>query len=617
MANNTAVKNSDLKATYNPSWFLKGIPVRASHFEYMINGQRAFLRVHEEIEKATKSIDIAIWGFQPSMFFKRDGKSLCIGDLLAKKALEGVKVRVLIWSMPIAFGFRLQTMKIDSTNMGNNKYSSFKGVEGVTSTQQDYDRAWYFATGLDKYPKGTDLSPGMEDTQYNLIYKLKKYPLLERLYGDGHQSNITVLTRSVVLQSNKYNDINLKLKTKGVLKFFPSHHQKTVLIDYEVPQIARGFVLEHNMLDNYWDTDQHPIATKPAPVPMKGRNAPVPLQDTSSFLRGPILFDINANFVQSWGRESADGLRAKREKITANMFPAVKPVVAIQALRTYDQPDLEQIKQLYLQNIKKTTSYIYTENQYFRWPPLVEEFKKHWQNMKKSGQRVEPIHWFIVTNSSDAGLGDGTVNTDRMFAALGRRDVMPEVAKIQIGNVDIPIEANKIKADMIAKKQKLVLSDFTKKIGDIKKDLMVLKKDLSAQIGIKCHICVLHSMDSKPGNWQEIYVHSKVTIIDDVFLTMGSANINTRSMQTDTEMNIAIEHGETARKLRHDLWALNVRNINPNANLTNLFKNADSGKAFQAWQDLINENANRKNKKIPQQPLTEFLRLSSKVSNLD
>ena len=34
------------------------------------------------------------------MHFKRDGKSPCIGDLLIQKALEGKKVRILVWSLP-------------------------------------------------------------------------------------------------------------------------------------------------------------------------------------------------------------------------------------------------------------------------------------------------------------------------------------------------------------------------------------------------------------------------------------------------------------------------------------------------------------------------------------
>jgi phospholipase D1/2 len=45
-----------------------------------------------------------------------------------------------------------------------------------------------------------------------------------------------------------------------------------------------------------------------------------------------------------------------------------------------------------------------------------------------------------------------------------------------------------------------------------------------------------------------INIHSKVMVVDDEFLTVGSANLNNRSMGLDTECNIAVEaHGEPAK----------------------------------------------------------------------
>jgi phosphatidylserine/phosphatidylglycerophosphate/cardiolipin synthase-like enzyme/uncharacterized membrane protein YdjX (TVP38/TMEM64 family) len=45
-----------------------------------------------------------------------------------------------------------------------------------------------------------------------------------------------------------------------------------------------------------------------------------------------------------------------------------------------------------------------------------------------------------------------------------------------------------------------------------------------------------------------INIHSKVMVVDDEFLTVGSANLNNRSMGLDTECNIALEsHGDARR----------------------------------------------------------------------
>ena len=48
-----------------------------------------------------------------------------------------------------------------------------------------------------------------------------------------------------------------------------------------------------------------------------------------------------------------------------------------------------------------------------------------------------------------------------------------------------------------------------------------------------------------PGQKNEIpvFVHSKLMIVDDRFMTVGSANANNRSMGFDTELNIAWESG--------------------------------------------------------------------------
>ena len=51
-----------------------------------------------------------------------------------------------------------------------------------------------------------------------------------------------------------------------------------------------------------------------------------------------------------------------------------------------------------------------------------------------------------------------------------------------------------------------------------------------------------------------LYVHAKVGIVDDRWLTIGSANLNAHSLLNDTEMNVCTDHRELAR--RHAAAAL-------------------------------------------------------------
>jgi phosphatidylserine/phosphatidylglycerophosphate/cardiolipin synthase-like enzyme len=52
-----------------------------------------------------------------------------------------------------------------------------------------------------------------------------------------------------------------------------------------------------------------------------------------------------------------------------------------------------------------------------------------------------------------------------------------------------------------------------------------------------------------------LYVHAKVGIVDDRWLTIGSANLNAHSLFNDTEMNVVCDDPELARQTRLRLWA--------------------------------------------------------------
>ena len=51
-----------------------------------------------------------------------------------------------------------------------------------------------------------------------------------------------------------------------------------------------------------------------------------------------------------------------------------------------------------------------------------------------------------------------------------------------------------------------------------------------------------------------VYVHAKVAVVDDRWLTVGSANLNEHSLFNDTEMNIVTDDAALARSVRERLW---------------------------------------------------------------
>ena len=643
-------------------------PVPAT-FRALINGEEAFGAIYDKIENASSSIDIAIWGFQPSMYFKRkkDGKFLRIGDLLIKMALNNVKVRLLVWSM---WG-DVQTTSEDAANLGNKHYIGYgRAAKEISQEQMEYDAYWYeairgeFHTTFDRIRNSPDGdSEKLDKIASELEEKYKsRFPYLWKISKDQERlKKIQYKNRRVTLfndiTNGGYSDKNLPWLAELALSAASTHHQKMVLIDYKKPEKAVGFVMEHNMLDNYWDRSTHIYGNLEAAN--AGKNVNTPLQDVSSIVTGEVLWDLNYNFCQSWDRDgffdnrgyydSSENLTQDRKGIQRSSF---KPnpnmgmggmTLQAQIVRTYDKPRVKDIMKVYLKNIQQTTSYIYTENQYFRWPVLAEEFLSHWKNMRKG--RPGPIHWFVVTNSSDSGIGSGTFTTNNMLKLLGRQDVMPNVArnvnleeleteksrialsnpkgtlgvpgpldetrKARIKALDAEIESRK--KDLENEKQKIKKGDIAEPEED-RQFTQKLGYELKDTPGIKAHICTLVADNA----WQEVYVHSKVTIMDDTFTIISSANLNTRSMEKDTELGIILQTGEVARDLRKRLWSLHTKK-NAAANPDGMHDYNVAEEAFDVWGQLMQKNREAKvsgNIK-PLYPLRQFFRPNPTVSRKD
>jgi phosphatidylserine/phosphatidylglycerophosphate/cardiolipin synthase-like enzyme len=56
------------------------------------------------------------------------------------------------------------------------------------------------------------------------------------------------------------------------------------------------------------------------------------------------------------------------------------------------------------------------------------------------------------------------------------------------------------------------------------------------------------------GGARPVYVHAKIGIVDDTWLTIGSANLNEHSLFNDTELNVVTQDAALARDTRLRLW---------------------------------------------------------------
>ncbi|GHD59588.1 phospholipase D-like domain-containing protein [Jeongeupia chitinilytica] len=654
-----------LAATCTLPWFLQAgeyYPHEAG-IQVLVNGETAFKSVHEAIARAKRNVSIICWGFQPSMYFVRNGSDTVsypglpgpvptqIGRLLERKAAQGVKVRVLCFAYeavnPLQYVPATAAFSAPANITGMEATVGESNTPGRWDIRKD-DRPG-FATDA-QYQYDVDWYHRYDDDQ-SASDETKK-AIRANLLGQKSSQNLHFYSRGFSAGERKdiykmqHDDKGIKRSTKAALAGGTSHHQKTVLVDYDDPEQSLAFIMGHNMLDEYWDTDDHHHARHTDP--RRGRNGIVgPREDFSTRLTGPVVGDVFFNFSAAWKNETGEVLSPAKFKDYKPRFVRGGNCMSdcvpakVQALRTQPQakPPAQDIKKAYYQAVNNVTSYIYIENQYFRWPPLAETIKKAAKQQKDNGRKT-PIYLFVVTNSTDAGVGKGTVNTHRMMESLGRSDTVPGVtraneyddAKAQLGQarqrvvmaqgamnnytqLRIPNAKSKAAADLDKAKADYEQAKAAEQKAKERLDAVQKGQDEPiAQVdqpGLKTHICTLVAPDSPAGNWLETYIHAKLMIVNDAFTTIGSANINTRSMEVDSEMNVLLDRPEVATPLRKKLWGMHSNRRSGGDNFKDEFK---------VWAELIKENAEAGKPKSGQSPvaaLRGFVRTSIERSNSD
>jgi phosphatidylserine/phosphatidylglycerophosphate/cardiolipin synthase-like enzyme len=627
-------QNQTNSANITPPWFVQKAEYRPlpASLKILVNGETAFGEIHRAIERAKHSVCIICWGFQPSMHFIRDGASPAIGKLLERVG-KRAQVRVLSYVVdPLWLGINVTGGVAGEANVPGRRAVALSDQPATsTDAQYAYDQEWYLRYDTDQKVAdwAVKSAKGMDDTvQANIRFVGRGFSAADRK----------------AIAARDHEDKGLSKKAKATLASAPSHHQKMVLVDYEDPENAVGFLMGHNMLDEYWDTSAHschPYAAN------RGRNGKRPRQDFSSKLTGPAMGDLFRNFAQAWAKETGETLAPPAFEKYPVRCEGGAPSVC-QVLRTQPQYGREDIKKAYLQAVNNATRYIYIENQYFRWPPLAEKIRAAALAQSRGGRDPGThgsLYLFVITNADDEGMGSGVTNTYRMLDSLGRADTIPAVAraeeedlreqnlelakKRQAGLEDkvnasarrqwghfgddhmkLLQEANTARdATVAAEKERDATRDAVRRAKKSGKERTVLPQD---RPGLKVHVCTLVAPDTPDGKpWTDVYIHAKLMLIDDTFLTLGSANINTRSMEVDSELNLVQDRPEITRPLRQQLWGLHTKE-------TGAEDMSALKEVYKKWKDIMKKNKdNRSNRITPIASLTEFYRGSPDVSDLD
>lgn len=290
-----------------------------------------------------------------------------------------------------------------------------------------------------------------------------------------------------------------------------SNHQKFTV--FRSRDSAAAILGSADIAKTRWDSSDH-LAIDPDRHPTLGEQT----HELSVSIEGPAVADLEETFRERWNDSGGRACRPRLRPATTITSPAHSPqpvgTHSVQVLRTYGitssvigyswSPIGEfTVWASLLRAIKAASSYIYIEDQYFLpfcWPP--------------GGARSGP---FFQT------------------------DIIYQLGEAMKRGVTVLVTTSSKRTTFWYPYQK-----YQRDIG--------LNYLHSVRVAGSRGDVVTASLQCD-GN--DVYVHSKLMIIDDEFVSVGSANISLRSMSTDGELQIGIVDAENtlARDLRSRLWA--------------------------------------------------------------
>ena len=300
------------------------------------------------------------------------------------------------------------------------------------------------------------------------------------------------------LERQWMQDLRFKWMTSDRLHFHfdshhvdgASHHQKFAVIDGQL-----SYVGGLDLCDHRWDDRRHKL---PNPLRVSRGEPHQPFHDVQAYVLGvEVGRQLTDLFVSRWAAAGGDPLSlplpdstASAQRFAELVQQSAVPLAAAQVAFSRTDPfgapngarDCGEIRRLHLRAIASAERLLYVETQYFS----SEELGKALVTRLRSNQGALEV--VLVLN------------------------IRGETFKEQVA---------------VGLAQAKIIGELRAAVVDTRNRLGVYYTVPETNDGV----------EPERGT----YIHSKVMIVDDRFLAIGSANLTNRSISIDTELNLSVE----------------------------------------------------------------------------
>lgn len=477
-------------------------PVRADiNVAPLIDGVAAFSAMEEAIAGAASSVLLSFWVFNPDTPVQnakvRQAGARTWGELLRKTAARGVMVRVLLTDFdPLLqqdlhrYAWRTHEKLVGHAVRLGS--GSRSGLEVVVSMHPAFVK--------------TQVETRLQNALDALIARANKNGVAATL---AHRPGVWAWLE----YGPKRKKVALRKSAPALVARVATHHQKLCIVDEQVA-FCGGLDVNTGRVDTASHTAKNTA-----------------WHDVQVRVDAQAAIDVHHDFVTRWNVECQaylDFVAAANKTampVTLPVHTATTPLAystlkpkpsgrsLVQIQRTLSKDavvfgvvpnnEVDDIVRGYRGAIEQARRYIYIENQYVREPKLRE-----W--IAARAKAAKDLVVIVVVPVAPEEVAGKTIDPLTNQGLLRQREILQGLA-----------------------------TDLGARFGMYS---MVKRSAAPAKHATNAH-----------GSAQ-IYVHSKLMLIDDAWATIGSANANPRSFYVDTELNAAFHDPAVVTKLRLALW---------------------------------------------------------------